>query len=139
MTIILPPPPETNLPDGYITTEQAVQRDLTEWFINANPVWLTLTPISRQRTSTGGYKDVNLPARPTQKLRLISMSASQKPTITDNGVEREIDLTLLGPWNAQIDIGDWWRDGEGLYYEVIEMVPSNGYEVRALVVKKGHG
>jgi hypothetical protein len=67
------------------------------------------------------------------------MSASQKPTITDDGIEREIDLTLLGPWDAQLDIGDWWRDGEGLKYEIIEMVPYNGYEVRALVVKSGHG
>lgn len=139
MTIILPTPPEQNLPDGYISMELAVQRDLTEWFINANPIWLTLTPTSKDRTSSGGTKRVNLPPRPVQKLRLISMSASQKPTITDNGIEREIDLTLLGPHNAQIDIGDWWRDGEGLFYEVIEMVPFNGYEVRALVVKKGHG
>jgi hypothetical protein len=139
MTIILPTPPEESLPDGYINMELAVQRDLTEWFISARPINLILTPTRRDRTSGGGYTEVNLPPRPAQKLRLISMSASQKPTITDNGVEREIDLTLLGPWNAQIDIGDWWRDGEGLFYEVIEMVPFNGYEVRALVVKKGHG
>jgi hypothetical protein len=137
--IILPTPPEENLPDGYINLELAVKRDQTEWFIAANPIWLTLTPTKKQKTGTGGYTEVNLPNRPVQKLRLISMSASQKPKITDNGIEREIDLTLLGPWNAQIDIGDWWRDGEGLFYEVLEMVPFNGYEIRALVVKKGHG
>lgn len=136
--IILPDPPE-EMPPGYINLELAVKRDQTVWFIAANPITLTLIPVRRIRTSSGGWQEQDLPPRPPQKLRLISMSASQKPTITDNGVEREIDLTLLGPWNAQIDIGDWWRDGEGLTYTVLEMVPFNGYEVRALVVKKGHG
>ena len=138
MTIILPNPPEP-MPDGFINLELAVKRDQTEWFIAANPITLTLTPTRRERTSSGAFTLVNLPNRSPQRLRLISMSASQKPTLTDNGIEREIDLTLLGPWDAQIDIGDWWRDGEGLFYEVLEMVPFNGYEVRALVVKKGHG
>jgi hypothetical protein len=136
--IILPDPPP-DMPPGYINLELAAKRDQTVWFIAAHPAWLTLTPVKKERSSSGGTHYVNLPPRPPQKLRLISMSASQKPTITDNGIEREIDLTLLGPWDAQIDIGDWWRDGEGLYYEVLEMVPFNGYEVRALVVKKGHG
>lgn len=136
--IILPDPPE-EMPPGYINLELAAKRDQTEWFIAANPTWLTLIPTKRTRTSSGAVTYVDQPPRPPQKLRIISMSASQKPTLTDNGIEREIDLTLLGPWNAQIDIGDWWRDGEGLFYEVLEMVPSNGYEVRALVVKKGHG
>jgi hypothetical protein len=136
--IILPEPP-AELPPGFITLEMALKRDQTAWFIAANPVTLTLTPIRKDRTSSGASVIVDLPPRAPQKLRLISMSASQKPTITEDGVEREIDLTLLGPWDAQIDIGDWWRDGEGLLYEVIEMVPHNGYETRALVVKKGHG
>lgn len=138
MTIILPKPPDPP-PLGYITLELQMLRDQTEWFIAARPIDLTLTPVKSQRTSTGGTTRTNLPARPAQRLRLISMSDSQKPTITEDGVEREIDLTLLGPWDAQIDIYDWWRDGEGLLYEVVEMVPYNGYEVRALVVKSGHG
>lgn len=136
--IILPEPP-ADPPNGFITLELALKRDQTVWFIAAQPTDLVLTPVQRQRTSTGAWKYVNQPARPSQRLRIISMSASQKPTLTDNGIEREIDLTLLGPWDAQIDIGDWWRDGEGLFYEVLEMVPHNGYETRALVVKKGHG
>jgi hypothetical protein len=137
MTIILPRPPV--IPQGYLSLELAMLRDQTEWFIAANPIDLIVIPVSRQRTPSGAVTGVNLPPRPVQRLRLISMSASQKPTITDDGIEREIDLTLLGPWDAQLDIGDWWRDGEGLKYEIIEMVPYNGYEVRALVVKSGHG
>lgn len=138
MTIILPKPPDPP-PSGYITLEHQMLRDQTEWFIAARPIDLTLTPVRRERTNTGGTRAINLAPRPVQRLRLISMSDSQKPTITDDGIEREIDLTLLGPWDAQIDVGDWWRDGEGLHYEVVEMVPYNGYEVRALVVKSGHG
>lgn len=138
MTIILPTPPD-NVPPGYISAELAILRDQTEWFIEANPIDLIVTPTRRVKNSTGGVAKQNLVARPVQRLRLISMSASQKPKITDDGIEREIDLTLLGPWDAQLDIGDWWQDGEGLLYEIIEMVPYNGYEVRALVVKSGHG
>lgn len=137
MTIILPKPPEP-VPEGYISLELAILRDQTTYFIAANPVDLILNPVFHEKTSTGGSRRINLPPRPVQRLRLISMSASQKPTLTDDGIEREIDLTLLGEWDAQIDVNDWWRDGEGLLYEVIEMVPYNGYEVRALVVKSGH-
>lgn len=138
MTIILPSPPDQP-PTGYISLELALLRDQTEYFIAAHPIELIVTPVRRQKTSSGGVAQMNMPARPVQRLRLISMSASQKPTITDDGIEREIDLTLLGPWNAQLDVGDWWRDAEGLLYEIVEMVPYNGYEVRALVVKSGHG
>lgn len=138
MTIILPSPPDPQ-PTEFISLELQLLRDQTEWLIAANPVDLVVHPVKRQKTGGGGVALIPLPARPRQRLRLISMSFSQKPTITDNGIEREIDLTLLGPWDAQLDIGDNWRDGEGLHYEVVEMVPYNGYEVRALVVKNGHG
>lgn len=138
MTIVLPPPPGP-VPDGFVSMELAVNRDLTTWFIAANPIWLRVTPVRQEKKAGGGVALVNLPERPVQKMRLISMSASQKPKITDDGVEREIDLTLLGEWDCQLDVGDWWRDGEGLHYEIVEMVPFNGYEVRALVVKSGHG
>lgn len=138
MTLILPNPPAP-APQDSLSLELQIARDQTEWFIAARPMSLILTPTQRVKTGGGGMARVNQANRALQKLRLISMSASQKPTITEDGVEREIDLTLLGPWDAQIDVGDWWRDGEGLYYEVVEMVPFNGYEVRALVVKSGHG
>lgn len=138
MTIILPPPPSP-APSGSINLELQLKRDGTEWFIAANPIDLVLTPVRRARTTTGGTQVQDLPQRPIQRMRLISMSYSQKPTITDNGIEREIDLTLLGAWDCQMDIGDWWIDGEALRYEVVEMVPPNGYEVRGLVVKSGHG
>jgi hypothetical protein len=138
MTIILPQPPEP-LPGGYISLELAVLRDQTDWFIGARPIDLILTPVQVQRTANGGFHVINLAPRLPQRMRLISMSADQRPTITEDGIEREIDLTLLGRWDAQVDIGDWWRDGEGLYYEIMEMVPYNGYEVRALVTKRGHG
>lgn len=137
MTIILPRPPEP-LPDGFISLELALLRDQTSYFIAANPSDLILNPVRTEKTQSGSMRKIALVPRPVQRLRLISMSASQKPTLTDDGIEREIDLTLLGTWDAQIDIGDWWRDAEGLLYEVIEMVPFNGYEVRALVVKSGH-
>lgn len=138
MTIILPPPPDP-APEGYVNLELQLKRDGTEWFIAAYPIVLVLTPVRRQKTGSGGTASIDQPQRAPQTMRLISMSYSQKPTITENGIEREIDLTLLGSWDSQMDVGDWWVDGEGLRYEVVEMVPFNGYEVRGLVVKSGHG
>lgn len=138
MPIILPPPPDP-MPSGFVDLEMQVKRETTTWFIAAYPIDLVLTPVSSVKTNSGGVSKRDLPQRPIQRMRLISMSASQKPKITDDGVEREIDLTLLGEWDCQMDIGDWWIDGEGLKYEVVEMVPFNGYEVRGLVVKSGHG
>lgn len=138
MTIILPRPPDSP-PNGEIGLELQMLRDQTEWFIAANPVWLVLNPVNRVKQQGGGIARLPLPPRPPQHLRLIVMSFTQKPTITEDGIERQIDLTLLGRWDAEIDVGDYWEDGEGLYYEVVEMVPYNGYEVRALVVKSGHG
>jgi hypothetical protein len=138
MTIILPRPPSPDPNDEQISLELQILRDQTEWFINANPSRLILTPTNKTKDGQGGFTRINLSPRPLQTLRVIAMSDSQKPTLTDDGVEREIDLTLLGPWDAQIDIGDWWRDGENLYYSVIELIPYNGYEVRALVIKQGH-
>lgn len=139
MTIILPRPPSPDPNDDSVSLELQLLRDQTEWMIAANESWIVLTPTRRVRDGQGGFTRQNMSPRPIQQFRVISMSDSQKPTLTDDGVEREIDLTLLGKWDAQVDVGDWWRDGEGLWYEVIEMVPYNRYEVRALVVKQGHG
>lgn len=139
MTVILPRPPSPDPNDGGVSLELQMQRDLTEWMIEPRKMWLILTPVRKMSDGAGGYLTAPLPSRPPQEFRLIAMSDSQKPTVTDDGVEREIDLTLLGKWDAQVDIGDTWRDGEGLNYQVVEMVPYNGYEVRALVVKSGHG
>lgn len=138
MTIILPSPPNS-VADTDVPLELQILRDQTEWFIAYKPIDLILTPARPVKTSSGAMQKQNLAARPVQRLRIISMYYTQKPTFTDDGVEREIDLTLLGPWDAQMDINDWWRDGEGLLYTIVEMVPYNGYEVRALVVKQGHG
>lgn len=138
MTYVLPRPPGPE-PSGDISLELQIQRDLTEWFIAANQSEIALTPVRKIADGAGGYHEQNMQARPPQEFRIIAMSYSQKPTITEDGVEREIDLTLLGKWDAQVQINDWWRDAENQLFKVIELVPYNGYEVRALVVKHGHG
>lgn len=124
---------------GPTTEEMTLQRDLTQWFIDADPSDVILIPQSRVRTSSGGSQYVDQAARAVQKMRMIRMSHTQKPVITEDGKERQIDFTLLGTWDSVMAVNDYWRDAEGLKYEIVELVPYNGYERKGLVVKHGHG
>lgn len=138
MPIIVPEPPRSD-PQVDIAIELEYQRNLTTWFIEFEPLDVVLIPRLRTRTASGGSTYADLPPRRVQRMRLIRMSSAQKPLVTQDGRERIIDFTLMGQWDAEMAVGDHWRDLEGLLYEVVELVPSNGYERKALVVKHGHG
>lgn len=138
MGIVVPDPPRSD-PEIDLSAELKYQRRLTEWFIEFEPTDIALIPVQRVRTPSGGSRYEDLPPRRVQRFRVIRMSHTQRPLITEDGKERQIDLTLLGQWDAEMQVGDYWRDGEGLKYEIVELVPFNSYERKALVVKHGHG
>lgn len=122
--------------DGLSFGELTVQRRLTKIFIACDPTDLALTPRTRVRTPTGGWSYVDGPARPTQRFKLIRMSANQKPTTTVDGQVRIIDFTLLGLWDAQVGLYDYWRDDASHVYEVVEIVPEIGYQTKALIERR---
>lgn len=138
MTIVIPDPPRTD-PEIDISLELQVQRNNTTWFIEFDPSDLILIPHTRARTASGGSKYQAGTPRVEQRLRVLPRSDFQKPLFVDSGKERQIDLTLLGEWNAVMAVGDQWTDDEGQKCEIVEMVPFNGYEQKGLVVKHGHG
>lgn len=120
-------------------SELVFQKQITRWFIDSDPSMITLIPRAKVATGSGGNQLVDQPPRPAQKFKLITMSDSTRPTPTADGVERLIDFTLLGEVGTVVAINDYWRDNDGTRYEVVELVPDNGYEVKALVTKHGRG
>lgn len=139
MPIIVPDPPRTT-PQIDLTTELRVQRKNTSWYIAYDPIQVTLIPRTKTRTPSGGTAFADGIARLPQIMRLIPTTSDQKPTVTLDGKERLIDFTLMGQWDAEMEPYDYWRDGEGQRYEVVEIVSAGkAYERKGLVVLHGHG
>jgi hypothetical protein len=51
---------------------------------------------------------------------------------TAGGVERIIDYTLLGPWDAEAAVWDRWDRGDGSYLLVVAITDGHGYEAKLL-------
>lgn len=139
MPIIVPDPPRST-PQIDLTLELAIQRENTSYYIAYDPVEITLIPRTQTRTASGGVKFEDGPPRLPQVMRLIPTTSDQKPTVTLDGKERQIDFTLMGQWDAQMEPYDYWRDEEGQKYEVVEIISAGKmYERKGLVVLHGHG
>jgi len=122
------------IPDGALEYELAIQRGVTEAFIEAEPVSIALRTRGRVRTPSGAYATSEGPARAPQTFKVIMVSpagASIEQSGGD-GTERRVDYVLLGTYDAQVGIGDFWEEG-ATRYEVSSVIPYNGYEVRANV------
>ncbi len=111
----------------------ATQRRVTETFIATDPTTVALIPRSRVQTSTGGYRDVEGLPRAPQTFKMSLMSFDQRPTITIAGVERLADYHLIGRWDMQIEVGDYWLDADGTMYEVIGFTEGWDYMTKAFV------
>lgn len=121
------------------SVEQHVQRNLTEHFINANPIQLALIPSIKTLTAANAHKYSDGPARPEQTFRLIGLSSQRVPTETTDGKERVHDMILLGKYDAEVQVGDHWTDERGSRLEVIAIEPKTplDYETRAYIYKHG--
>lgn len=119
--------------------ELSVNRFNTRAFIAADPLSLTLQVRGSVRTPSGAYARERQSERPEQTFKLIMQSpaGSSIEQRTGDGTERQVDYILLGEWNAQIAVGDYWDDQEDQRWEVKALVPTNDYETRAVV--EAHG
>lgn len=112
----------------------------TTQFIAVNPRFIALIP-RVLRKSGGGSVWEEESARATQVLRLIDQSGTMgaghgfRAVPTNEGVARRETYQLLGAYDAEIGMNDIWRDEDGTRWEVIELLPFNGYERRAQVVR----
>ena len=93
----------------------------------------------------GGIYDHNqppntsgLPARAPQKFSLSAYNIYGYNTIADIGGENDFRryYQMSGKWDAVVEIGDWWIDGDTTY-RVVSVLPKNDYEVRCLVIAFG--
>jgi hypothetical protein len=120
--------------------ELAMHRANTQAFIAANPSTLSLIPRTRQKSGTG-VAWIPGPARPAQVMRLIDQSSTSGPTPGSvraaDGVQRRVTYQLLGTWDAAIGMYDTWTDAQGIVWEVQDLLPDNGYERRAEVIRYG--
>jgi hypothetical protein len=132
-------PESPPLPVFDLTAELTLNRINTALFIAQSPRRIVLTPRVRVRTAAGGSTTEDQAERPEQVFRLIQQSpsgASIEQRTVDGETERRIDWVLLGDWDAQVDVGDHWEEA-GIWYEVMSLIPYNGYEVRANVEATG--
>lgn len=119
--------------------EIAVNRLNTDIFIRQNPVSVALRTRATIQTPSGGSEHVEAETRQPQTFRLIMQSpagASIEQRTEFGETERRIDYVLLGSWDAEVDVGDFW-ERSGVHFEVMSLIPWNGYEVRANVEANG--
>lgn len=124
-----------------VSAELLVNRRNTKAFIWANPIAITLTPKVDTKTAAGGIVRSSTASRPAQVFRLIAQNSSvgnsPGPLRTADGEARKSTFQLLGEWDAVMQVNDWWTGLDGRRYEVVELLPSNGYEVRGRVLVDG--
>jgi hypothetical protein len=123
-----------------IDIELVVNRRNTAAFIAKRPLVVDLIPQARTKTASGGFKFEDLPARPTQTLRLIEQASAygNSPGLlqASDGKQRRVQFQLLGTFDATIGVYDYWL-ADGVRYEVAELLPYNGYERRGQVIRYG--
>lgn len=125
-------------------SEISVNRENTIRFIQQNPTDIVL--LTRRRQKDGfGTRWVEGSTRESQTFRLIDQSGSSRPVpgllpaSLPGGQQRKIEYMLLGKHDAVVEVGDYWVDESDIRWEIEELLPDNGYEVRATVIRYGEG
>jgi hypothetical protein len=136
VSIIIPDPPEA--PGGIATEglEIDIQRRLTLAFIDTRPAMITLVPRARIKQPAGGFTFQSLSPRSPQKMRLIEPVGLPILLTGSDGIQRELEMILLGRWDCDLEKYDIFDYG-GRAYEVAQLYFPNGWEQRAEVIRFG--
>lgn len=113
-------------------------RQLTEAFIMVSPVSLALQPRTSVADGTGGrLKPTGTPRSP-QVFSLLepSYSGFSEPLVTADGKQYTVDFMLLGRYDAVVAVDDVFTY-DGREYKIVAVMPDNGYEKRAVVLRHG--
>jgi hypothetical protein len=126
-------------------SRQAGLEDLragTAAFIADDPVTVTLTrgrAISIEAPSGGYSYSSGAPATwDPQDFKIIGeFGVTDAKVQSESGIAvQRFSYTLIGMWDAQIETGDFWIDGD-VRYVVGAQAINNGYEKRFLVTATG--
>ena len=82
----------------------------------------------------GGGSDFTIVGVPMQTFRLTNQTIQNGINYSpnDDGMARKDLYILIGQWDADIQINDWWDDPSG-QWKVDGLLPNNGFETRAVV------
>lgn len=123
-------------PEGGVSLAVAAQRRQTDAFIDVFPTTLYLVPRSRVKTATGGSVFEEQEPRGPQRFTFIEPTGNPTPTVTLDGVERRVEMEIVGAWDAEVARYDVFTH-QGKDWEVVELFYDNGYETRAWVAGRG--
>jgi hypothetical protein len=137
VTIVFPRPPLDESLDILLGSNAAffrANRNLTHLYIAENPVEVVLVPNALVQTPSGGRDWLPGPARSSQTCRLIESTGQQDPGSQKgaDGFQVEQDYQLMLEWDATIGLHDKFTL-QGRSWDVIDLMPENGYERRAVV------
>lgn len=120
--------------------ELKVNRLNTKAFIDANPTMVTLVPQAMQKTGTGTKYVAQTPRLP-QVMRIIDQTRTFGPepgtAVGGDGKQRKLEYQLLGEWDAEMGLHDFWVDANGIRWEIADLLPDQDYERRAQVIRYG--
>lgn len=117
-----------------LAVEKSIHRKNTKRFIDSDPTVISLiTPVN---AIVNGTKVANYTEdRAAQTFKIIWQGDDGVVRETPGGTRR-FNFIILGEYDAELDIGDFWQVGDQKF--VIEYVyPNNGYEVKAGGVSHG--
>lgn len=118
-----------------------LNRTLTSWFISQDPVDVVLTPRVTARTASGATATTDGTPRPAQRVTMVygGNTGAGRAGIVEagDGRERMFSYVMVMEWNAQVAIGDHFVDFKGQHWEVEEILPNNGYEIKATMRSYG--
>lgn len=111
------------------TIELSIHRKGTERFISGDPTSIVLTPSAE--VWSGGTKTFGSGTpRQSQDFKVIWSGSQDGLVVTAEGTTRRFDFILVGRYNAEVAIGDYWKV-DNQHYQIEWIAPDNGYEVKA--------
>lgn len=118
---------------ALIDTRLAYLRYMTRMHILDDPTPITLRRTVKVAVAGGGhdYPRTDIPA---QNFRLANQTNYDglEHSLNDDGEARKFTYTMLGEWDADVQINDLW-EADGVQYSVEGMLPNNEFETRAVV------
>lgn len=142
--VYIPYPPGYDFeeaPFSGIPGEIDHNRMLTTWFIEQDPTDIVLSRRGVTRTASGATKFNDVTTLDSQRVKIIygGGTGSGRAGIvrTGDGTERMFSFIMVMEWDADVQPGDHWVDGNGQWWEVEEVLPLNGYETKATLRSYG--
>jgi hypothetical protein len=123
-----------------VAAKLRINRRITEAFIAEAPIVVELIPVTRTRTLSGGYLEVDLEPRDPQTFCLVENNGQFRTGVqrTLVGEARVEEYMLLGTFDAEMAKGDHWTDATtGREWKIDDVLSENGYERRGVVIERG--